>query len=94
MKNKLFFVFVLFLLLSLTMASDSPSTYVFTGMFATKKSEEAPQSSQKPKYDYMSSFLSRNTKPLGLKDNAPLRKFLNQPSINWALRAGGRHILN
>jgi hypothetical protein len=94
MKNKLFFVFFLFLLLSLTASSDSPGTHVFTGMSATKNSEEDPQSTQKPKYDYMSSFLSRNTKPLGLKDNAPLRKFLNQPSINWALRAGGRHILN
>jgi hypothetical protein len=70
------------------------SKYAVTEMFAIKHSEEAPQSTQKPKYDYMSSFLSRNTKPLGLKDNAPLRKFLNQPSINWALRAGGRHILN
>ena len=94
MKNKLFFVFFLLFLLSLATSSDSMSKYTSTGMFATNHSEDAPQSTQKPKYDYMSSFLSRNTKPLGLKDNAPLRKFLNQPSINWALRAGGRHILN
>jgi hypothetical protein len=94
MKNKLFIFFSLLLLLSLTTPSDSMNKCAFTGMFATKHSEEAPQTTQKPKYDYMSSFLSRNTKPLGLKDNAPLRKFLNQPSINWALRAGGRHILN
>ena len=94
MKNKLYFVFFLLLGLSLTLSSDSMSKSSFPGISALKNSEETPQSSQKPKVDYMSSFLSRNTKPLGLKDNAPLRKFLNQPSINWALRAGGRHILN
>lgn len=54
----------------------------------------APQSVKKPKFDYMSSILSRNTKPLGLKDNLVLRKFLNQPSIKWAIRSGRRHVLN
>jgi len=96
MKNKLYFVFFLLFLFSLTVSSDSESVDIPSGMIAAEKSEETPQNAKKPKYDYdyMSSFLSRNTKPLGLKDNAPLRKFLNQPSIHWALRAGGRHILN
>lgn len=93
MKNKLFSTLFLLFLLSLTLSPDSASTYTFSGMYATESSEESPQSTQKPKFDYMSSILSR-TKPLGLKDNAPLRKLLSQPSIKWAMRSGGRHILN
>ena len=50
--------------------------------------------SQKPKYDYMSSFYSRNTKPLGLKEDVALRKLMRQPGIKWAVRSGIRHILN
>ncbi len=62
--------------------------------FALSTYEPPPQSSDKQKFDYMSSILSRNTKPLGLKENISLRKLLNQPSIKWAMRSGGRHLLN
>lgn len=53
-----------------------------------------PQSTKKPKYDYMSTILSRDTKPLGLKEDVALKKFLRQPTIKWAIRAGERHILD
>jgi hypothetical protein len=49
---------------------------------------------KKPAYDYMSTFLMRNTKPLGLKANEALDRLLKQPSINWAIRAAARHILD
>lgn len=49
---------------------------------------------QKPKSDYMSQILGRNTKPLGLKEDLALRKLLRQPAIRWAIRSGQRHILN
>ena len=49
---------------------------------------------QKPKYDYMSSFFSRNTKPLGLKEDLAVRELLKQPAIKWAIRTGQRNILN
>lgn len=49
--------------------------------------------SRKPR-DYMSSFFSRDTKPLGLKEDAALKKFLRQSGIKWANRTGIRHILN
>lgn len=94
MKNKLYLVFFLLFLFLLPVSSESVIGDTPSRTITVKKSEETPQTAKKPKYDYMSSFLARNTKPLGLKDNAPLRKFLNQPSIRWALRAGGRHILN
>jgi hypothetical protein len=63
---------------------------VLTG---AKMSGPSPQSVKKPKYDYMSTILSRSTRPLGLKENITLNNFLNQPSIKWAVRAGERHIL-
>lgn len=49
---------------------------------------------KKPKYDYLSSYLSRNTKPLGLEEDQALRRLLKQPKIKWAIRAGMRHILD
>jgi hypothetical protein len=49
---------------------------------------------KKPKSDYMSQILGRNTKPLGLKEDLALRRMLRQPAIKWAIRAGQRHILD
>jgi hypothetical protein len=48
---------------------------------------------KKPKTDYMSSFLLRNTKPLGLKEDQALKDLLQQPSMFWAVRTGTQHIL-
>ncbi len=84
MKIKLLLVFFLLSFIPLSVSSDSVSEHAKT----------SPQSTKKPREDYMSSFLLRNAKPLGLRDNAALRKFLNQPSIKWAMRSGSRHILN
>jgi hypothetical protein len=55
---------------------------------------QEPQDTKKPKYDYMSTFLSRDTNPLGLKENIALKKLLDQSSIKWAIRSSRRHILN
>lgn len=56
----------------------------------------APQEypANKPKNDYMSQILGRNTKPLGLKEDLALRRLLRQPAIKWAIRSGQRHILD
>jgi hypothetical protein len=56
--------------------------------------EPPPQDVQKPNYDYMSTFLSRSTHPLGLKEDPAVRRMLGQGSVPWALRAGTRHILD
>jgi len=53
-----------------------------------------PQEVQKPRLDYMSTFLSRSTSPLGLKEDEELRRLLKQPKTTWTVRAGIRHILN
>ena len=42
----------------------------------------------------MSTFLSRSTKPLGLKEDLILKKLLSQSPAKWAVRAGTRHILD
>ena len=79
------------MLLTIPVSPDSMSDHASSGFFAT---DSTPQNTQKQKFDYMSSILSRNTKPLGLKENVTLRKWLNQPSILWAMRSGNRQILN
>jgi hypothetical protein len=61
---------------------------------ASSRFQAAPQEVQKPKYDYMSTFLSRSTQPLGLKDDPALKKMLDQGAVRWALRAGSRHALD
>jgi hypothetical protein len=58
----------------------------------TPVTQEYP--TKKPKSDYMSSILGRNTKPLGLKEDLALRKLLRQPAIRWAVRSGQRHVLD
>ncbi len=56
--------------------------------------ESPPQEVQKPNYDYMSSFLSRSTNPLGLKEDPAARRMLAQGAVPWAIRAGSRHVLD
>jgi hypothetical protein len=56
--------------------------------------ELPPQEVRKPSYDYMGSFLSRSTRPLGLKEDPAVRRMLGQGSVPWAIRAGSRHILD
>lgn len=62
------------------------------GSFLTLDQET--QDTKEQKYDYMSTFLSRDTNPLGLKENIALKKLLDQSSIRWAIRSSRRHILN
>lgn len=94
MEKKIFSLFGLFIFLSLSLSTHGAGERVSSAAVYAETHASSPQSVKKPDYDYMSSILSRNTKPLGLKDNQPLRRFLNQPSFNWAIRSGGRHILN
>ncbi len=42
----------------------------------------------------MSMFYSRNTRPLGLKEDLALKKLMSQPAIKWAIRTGVGHILD
>ena len=48
---------------------------------------------QKPTFDYMSTYLSRNTKPLGLEEDKEIKELKKQPAIKWAIRANIRHSL-
>ena len=48
---------------------------------------------QKPKFDYMSTFL-RGRKPLGLKEDLFMKRLLRQPRATWTIRAGLKHILS
>lgn len=94
MRKKILSGAFFILLISLTLTS--PSDLSSKGLFLAKSSDADPQDTpvKKPKYDYMSTILSRNTKPLGLKEDPELEKLLKQPSIKWAIRAGNKHILD
>ena len=83
--------FFLFMALVLT----PPSTLSSKGV-SLSKDPVYPQNvpEKKPKYDYMSTILSRNAKTLGLKMDPMLEKLLNQPNIKWAIRAGAKHVLD
>jgi hypothetical protein len=49
---------------------------------------------KRPETDYMRSFTSLNTKPLGVEVDKSLQRLLRQPPIIWAARAARRHILD
>lgn len=72
----------------------------FLGASSGRPAQEAggqdppPQEIQKPRFDYMSTFLSRSTRPLGLKEDPTAKKVLSQGVVKWAIRAGTRHALN
>lgn len=94
MKNNLFSFIVLFFLVSLV-ACLFPLTGAFNSITVSANNFiPSPQEVSTPKYDYMSTILSRNTKQLGLKENKALREYLNQPNIKWAIRSEKGHILN
>ncbi len=92
-KKKTIWVIVLFALVIILLFSLKKTGFSASAFFL-KKQNMNPQTSKKPKYDYMSTFLSRDTEPLGLRENIALKNFLEQPSIKWAIRAGKKHILN
>lgn len=52
------------------------------------------QTEKKPRQEYMTKLLSRDTKPLGLRENKTLRKLLDQPHIKWVIRSEHKHVLN
>jgi len=93
-KNKFLPIIVLFFLVSLLISFQKEKGFSASELFFAKARVPNPQSTKKPKDDYMSRVLSRNTKPLGLKEDLALKKFLKQPSIKWAIRAVERHMLD
>jgi hypothetical protein len=94
MRKNIIWGVLLFLFVTLVY---TPQSTLFSRNLSFAKSRIShPQDvpPKKPKYDYMSTFLDRNTKPLGLKADPELEKMLNEPSIKWAIRAGAKHVLN
>lgn len=93
-KNKIVSVLALIFLVSLLTSMVKERGISAPEFSLTASGAPPPQETKKPKYDYMSTVLSRDTKPLGLKEDIALKKFLKQSSIKWAIRAGERHILD
>ena len=85
------FLTVLCFLVCLSGTGSAPGLSVL----ATGGNDPIPQEypEQKPKFDYMSTFL-RGRKPLGLKEDLIMKRLLKQPRATWAIRAGLKHILS
>jgi hypothetical protein len=69
------------------------------GSVLTLRSQDSPsgqdnQPIRRPPTDYMSTWMNQNTRPLGLRENRKYARLINQPRINWAIRASARHILD
>jgi len=94
MKQKIISVIFLFFLVAFL--ASLQRAHVVKNWTVANNSSTDPQTYpvKKPRYDYMSTFLSRNTKPLGLKEDLEAKKLMRQPAIKWAFRAGNRHILD
>lgn len=94
MKSKIFAWIFLFLFISVFFSSYKAQSS--SGTFIANKPAAHPQEPpvKKPKDDYLSKYLGRNTKPLGLKEDFVLKKLLNESLVKWAIRAEKRHILN
>ncbi|MGB2905663.1 MAG: hypothetical protein WBB73_01090 [Candidatus Aminicenantaceae bacterium] len=75
------------LLLSL-LALTSAITPLYPG------SSIPPQQTRRTQDEYLSTLLSRNTDPVGLKEHPELQRLLRQPAVKWAVRSTRRHILN
>lgn len=91
---KIRIISVLFSFLLLSLAVFSFRNHSAMELSFTKDPGTLSQDEPEKKPDYMSTFLSRDTKPLGLKEDLALKKLLRQPSIKWAIRAGRKHILD
>jgi len=91
-QSKALCFIILLLLVSFLLSSQADKGFSSSGPFG-KETEAYPQATKKPKEDYLSTFLSRDTKPLGLKENSTLQQFLNQRYITWVIRSEMRQIL-
>jgi hypothetical protein len=91
-----FFAGVGFVIIAFALGKSMPQETTPPAQKPPLESPLPPQEypAEKPKYDYMSTFFSRNTKPLGLKEDLAVKKLLRQPPIKWAVRTGQRNILN
>lgn len=94
MKNKILSAILSVFLVSLVFSYWEKKEYSPSERLVVNTLKAYPQTVKKPEFDYMSTILSRNTKPLGLKENPVLKKFLSQSLIKWAVRSEEKHILN
>ena len=61
---------------------------------ASRELQAPPQETQKPNYDYMNTFRSRSTRPLGLTEDPAMKRMLDQGAVRWAVRAGARQVMD
>lgn len=94
MKSKVLSIVLLILLISSFLSYSSRYTPNHTTFFSADGHKTKLQTEKRSKQDYMKRLLGRDTDPLGLKENKPLKQLLEQPRIKWVIRSEQRHILN
>jgi hypothetical protein len=94
MRHKFLSLALVLIFLSLLVFSMNDSGLSPTVNAMPSAAYSSPQESGQTETDYFNLLLSRDTQPLGLKENSALSRYLSQSSIKWAIRSGKRHILN
>jgi hypothetical protein len=94
MRDRLLSLVVLFVLASTVASYFHAESPVSPGISSINESGIALQTEKKPPQDYMQKRLSRDAKPLGLKENKALDTLLEQSHIKWVIRSEIKHILN
>ncbi len=92
--KKTFFLAALVILMGIASALPGVNRLPRTPNLSSRSTAQQGYSSSKTTENYMETVLSRNTKPLGLKEDVILRNLLRQRPLKWAVRAGIRNILD
>ncbi len=92
--KKTFLLAGLVILTGIASALPGGNSLPKTPNLSSRSMAQQGYSSNKTTENYMETVLSRNTKPLGLKQDVILRNLLGQRSVKWAVRAGIRNILD
>jgi hypothetical protein len=92
--RRFFFLAGLIILTGMSAALPDPGRLPKTPDSSSRSMAQQGYSSSKTTENYMETVLSRNTKPLGLKEDVILRNLLRQRAVKWAVRAGIRDILD
>jgi len=92
--RRIFFLAALIILTGISSALPGGGAFPKTPNLSSRTPAQQGYAPTKTTENYMETVLSRNTKPLGLKEDVILRNLLRQRSIKWAIRAGIRNILD
>jgi hypothetical protein len=93
-SNRIFAVIALVFLIGFPSIIPGQNRPTMIKPLPLASSAQEGYSTNKTTEDYMETVLSRDTKPLGLKENVAVRNLLSQSAVKWAIRCRLRHALD